>query len=66
MKVSECFNIIPEVNLGYVRMIEYVSGGEAKERTLDSFTTRELYDVQSKDVSAYYSIGEYWYIVYIA
>lgn len=64
MKVSECLNNIPERPLGYIRMIDIVQGGEASERTLDSYSNRELIDAQQKDAHCYYSIGEYWHIVY--
>ncbi len=64
MKVSECLNNIPERTLGYIRMIDIVQGGEASERTLDSYSNRELIDAQQKDAHCYYSIGEYWHIVY--
>lgn len=63
MKVAECLNNIPEKPLGYIRLIQFAMGGEAKERTLDTFTNRELVDIQQKDAPAYYSIGEYWYII---
>jgi hypothetical protein len=66
MKVQECLNSIPETNLGYIRMVAFVSGGEAVERTLDTYTNRELIDVQTKGAAAYYRIGEYWYVVYNA
>lgn len=64
MKVSECLNNIPERQLGYIRMIDIVQGGEASERTLDSYSNKELIDAQQKDAHCYYSIGEYWHIVY--
>ena len=38
-------------------------GGEATERTLDTFSNRELIDIQQKDAPAYYNIGEYSYII---
>lgn len=66
MKVQECLNSIPETNLGYIRMVAFISGGDAIERTLDTYTNRELIDTQTKDAAAYYKIGEYWYVVYNA
>ena len=47
-------------------MVAFVSGGEAVERTLDTYTNRELIDAQTKGAAAYYRIGEYWYVVYNA
>ena len=38
MKVSECLKNIPEKPLGYIRMVDCVMGGEAHERTLDSYS----------------------------
>ena len=64
MKVSECLSNIPEKQLGYIRMIDIVQGGEANERTLDTYNNKELLDAQQKDAHCYYSIGEYWHIVY--
>jgi len=64
MKVSECLSNIPEKPLGYIRMIDIVQGGEATERTLDTYNNKELLDAQQKDAHCYYSIGEYWHIVY--
>ncbi len=64
MKVSECLKNIPEKPLGYIRMVDCVMGGEAHERTLDSYSNVELTDCQSKDAHCYYNIGEYWTIVY--
>ena len=64
MKVSECLSNIPEKQLGYIRMIDIVQGGEATERTLDTYNNKELLDAQQKDAHCYYSIGEYWHIVY--
>lgn len=63
MKVSECLNNIQEKPLGYIRVVQFDMGGEATERTLDTFSNKELVDVQQKDASAYYNIGEYSYIV---
>ena len=48
---------------GYIRVIQFDMGGEATERTLDTFSNKELVDVQQKDAPAYYNIGEYSYIV---
>ena len=64
MKVSECLSNIPEKQLGYIRMIDIVQGGEATERTLDTYNNKELLEAQQKDAHCYYSIGEYWHIVY--
>lgn len=64
MKVSDCLNNIPEKPLGYIRMIDCVNGGEANERTLDTYNNKELMDAQQKDAHCYYCIGEYWTIVY--
>ena len=33
MKVSECLGNIPEKQLGYIRMIDIVMGGEANEKS---------------------------------
>lgn len=63
MKVQECLNNISEKPLGYIRVIQFVMGGEATERMLDSFTNKELVDIQQKDAAAYYNIGEYSYII---
>lgn len=49
MKVSECLNNIQEKPLGYIRVIQFDMGGEATERTLDTFSNKELVDVQQKD-----------------
>ena len=49
MKVSDCLNNIPEKQLGYIRMIDIVMGGEAHERTLDTYSNKELLDAQQKD-----------------
>lgn len=62
-KVSDAFNNIPESPMGYIRLVQFAMGGDATERTLDTLTTRELMDLQQKDVAAYYRIGEYWYVV---
>lgn len=64
MTVQTCLNNIQETNLGYIRMIVYIEGGKAEERTLDTYTSRELIDGLNKPASAYYQIGEYWYIIY--
>lgn len=64
MNVQNCLNNIPETNLGYIRMIVYIEGGQGSERTLDTYTSRELIDILNKQASAYYQIGEYWYIIY--
>lgn len=64
MKVSECLSNIPEKQLGYIRMIDIVQGGEATERTLDTYNNKELLEAQQKDAHCYYNIGEYWHIVY--
>ena len=64
MKVSECLNKIPDKQLGYIRMVDCVMGGEAHERTLDTYNSKELIECQSRDAHCYYNIGEYWYIVY--
>lgn len=64
MNVQNCLNNIPETNLGYIRMIVYSEGGQGSERTFDTYTNRELIDILNKQASAYYQIGEYWYIVY--
>ena len=61
MKVSECLGNIPEKQLGYIRI---VMGGEAHERTLDTYNNKELLEAQQKDAHCYYNIGEYWHIVY--
>lgn len=63
MKVSECLNNISEKQLGYIKVVQFEMGGEAIERGLDTFTNRELVDLQQKDAPAYYNIGEYSYIV---
>lgn len=63
MKVSECLNNIDEKSLGYIRVVQFDMGGEATERMLDSFTNKELMDLQQKDAPAYYNIGEYSYII---
>lgn len=63
MKVSECLSNIKEKPLGYIRIVQFTMGGEANERTLETFTNRELVDIQQKDAPAYYDIGEYSYIL---
>mgnify|MGYP004522309747 CR=1 FL=1 len=63
MKVSECLNNISEKQLGYIKVVEFEMGGDATERGLDTYTNRELVDLQKKDAPAYYNIGEYSYIV---
>lgn len=45
-------------------MVQFSDAAEASERTLDTYTNRELLDVLQKDCAAYYYIGEYYYIVY--
>lgn len=64
MKVFECLSNIPEKPLGYIRMIDIIQGGEANERTLDTYNNKELLDAQQKDAHCYYSIGEYWHIIF--
>ena len=66
MTVNTALNNIEERQLGYVRMIAYAEGGDAEERTLDTYSTRELLDCWSRECSAYYIIGEYAYILYKA
>ncbi len=63
MKVLECLNNIQEKPLGYIRVVQFSMGGEATERTLDTYSNKELVDLQQKDAPAYYTIGEYSYIV---
>lgn len=63
MKVSECLNNIQEKPLGYIHVIQFEMGGEATDRTLDTFSNKELVDVQHKDSPAYYNIGEHSYII---
>lgn len=63
MKVLECLNNIQEKPLGYIRVIQFDMGGEGTERTLDTFSNKELVNLQQKDATAYYNIGEYSYIV---
>ena len=64
MTVQNALSNIPEKMLGYIRMVCYADGGEATERTLDTYSNKELLDVVQKQCSAYYYIGEYYYIVY--
>lgn len=64
MTVQNALNNFEETPLGYVRMVKYVEAGDASEKTLDQYTTRELLDCLQKQCSAYYVIGEYKYIVY--
>ena len=64
MKVAECLGNIPEKQLGYIRMIDIVMGGEANERGLETYTNKELLDAQQKDAHCLYNTGEYWHIVY--
>lgn len=64
MTVQNALNNFEETQLGYIRMIKYIEAGEATERTLDTYTSRELLDCLQKQCSAYYTIGEYKYIVY--
>lgn len=63
MKVQECLNNIQEKPLGFIRVIQFSMGGDATERTLDTFTNKELVDIQQKEAAAYYNIGEYSYII---
>lgn len=63
MKVSECLSNTKEKSLGYIRIVQFTMGGTATERTLETFTNKELIDVQQKDAPAYYDIGEYTYIL---
>lgn len=63
MKVSECLANIEEKPLGYIRVVQFAMGAEATERTLDTFSNKELVEIQQKDAPAYYNIGEYSYIV---
>lgn len=62
-KVSDALNNMTETPIQMIKLVQFVPGGEATERFLNSMTSRELVDIQKKDMSAYYSIGEYWYIV---
>ena len=64
MTVQNALSSIPDKMLGYIRMVSYTDGGEATERTLDTFSNKELLDVVQKQCSAYYYIGKYYYIVY--
>ena len=64
MTVQNALSNIPEKMLGYIRMVCYTDGGEATERKLDTYSNKELLDVVQKQCSAYYCIGEYYYIVY--
>ena len=41
-----------------------MAGSERAERTLDTYSNKELFDVVQKQCNAYYYIGEYYYIVY--
>lgn len=66
MTVNNALVSIDNVDLGFIRMVKYVELGEATERTLDTYTSRELTDDLNRNVSAVYRIGEYWYIVYKA
>ena len=64
MTVQNALSNIPDKMLGYIRMVCYTDGGEATERTLDTYSNKELFDVVQKQCSAYCYIGEYYYIVY--
>ena len=65
MTVKDAIENFDGFNVGYVRMISYLqAGGEAKERTLDTFTTDELMSYMGCSCLAYYKIGSYAYIVY--
>ena len=64
MTVQNALSNIHDKMLGYIRMVCYTDGGEATERTLDTYSNKELLDVVQKQCSAYYYIGEYYYIVY--
>lgn len=64
LKVYDALNNLAERTLGYTRMVSYVDGGPAEERTLDTYSTKEILNVTQKDCSAYYTIGEYAYIIY--
>ena len=64
MTVQNALSNIPDKMLGYIRMVCYTDGGEATERTLDTYSNKELFDGVQKQCSAYYYIGEYYYIVY--
>lgn len=65
MSVKDAIESFDGFNLGYVIMISYLqAGGEAKERTLDTFTTDELISCMECSCLAYYKIGSYAYIVY--
>lgn len=64
MTVQNALSNIPDKTLCYIRMVCYTDGGEATERTLDTYSNKELFDVVQKQCSAYYYIGEYYYIVY--
>ena len=63
MKVLECLSNIKEKPIGYIRIVQFTMGGTATERTLETFSNKELVDVQQKDAPAYYDIGEYTYIL---
>lgn len=65
MTVQDAIKSFTERGIGYVRMISYeVAGGEAKERTLDTFSNVELIDCLDNSAIAYYTIGSYGYIIY--
>lgn len=65
MTVKDALDSFDATPLGYVRMIDYVqAGGEARERTLDTFDSQELLDCMPNDCLAFYYIGQYKYIVY--
>lgn len=64
MKVYDALNNLAERTLGYIRMVNYTDGGTAEERVLNTYSSKEILEVTQKDCSAYYTIGEYAYIIY--
>lgn len=65
MTVAEALSSFSTRDIGYIRMISYlVAGGEASERTLNTFTNTELVSCLDNSAIAYYTIGEYAYVVY--
>ncbi len=56
-------NICPKANLGYIKVITIGEKNAATERGAETLSASEISGLMDKNAQAYYSIGEYWYIV---
>ena len=56
-------NICPKSNLGYIKVINIGDKNVAIERGAETLSASEISALMDKTAQAYYSIGEYWYVV---